>query len=227
MKKWLFGTLTLLGIGILAGCGPASFSELTGSPENGTPFSSQEDIDEAIPEEPTKEEISQKIKKANGNDIEGIIQDNFFLLDVVSSDNENAKVYATQRFTVSELVETITSVVEPDEKSELKDNQQILIYPNTFVTFKQSDIASNTVLMEVASDQFVRNNYSPNYLNTFFTFMLLNRMLDRNNWAQNRADQCRNGACYGGYTNGRNYSGGTTSKRGMSSFRGGGPSAGK
>ncbi|MDL4841328.1 DUF4247 domain-containing protein [Aquibacillus rhizosphaerae] len=214
----LFGVLILIG---LTACGSSQFSGL------GTNEQPDVSVDN-IPDEPSKQELISQIEASDSNSIEPIIANNFYLLDTVSGDNESANVYATKQFEMEELVSVISDSLTPDEKSEVKDNQQILIYPNHFVTFKLSEEDSSTILMEVANDNFVRNNYSPNYLNSFFTFALINRMLSADNWAQNRRNQCSNGACYGGYSTNRSQNqGGVTSNRGMSTVRGGGPSAGK
>ncbi|SDK43263.1 protein of unknown function [Sediminibacillus albus] len=204
---------------ILASCGPLSNSQLSGSEEK--PSVS---VDE-IPDEPSQSELREKLESASDTEIEALISNNFHLLDVVSGDDGNANVYATRQFTREELVSLITEINSPDEKSEVKDNQQMLIYPNHFVTFKTSEEDNEVLLIEVASDQFVRSNYSPNYLNGFFTFLLINRMLGTSSWERSRMDQCKNSSCYGGYTTQNR--GGLNTNRGMSSYRGGGSSSGK
>ncbi|MRH42859.1 DUF4247 domain-containing protein [Aquibacillus halophilus] len=214
MNRIIYGLSLVMLMIVLAACG---LSGLQGFSDSQAPSVSVDDV----PEEPPKEEIENSIEATDAGDIETIISNNFHLLDVVSTDDGNANVYATNRFAVSELADLVSNTLEPEEKSELKDNQQILIYPDHFATFKLSEENDETVLIEIASDQFVRNHYSPNYLNTFFGFMLLNSMLDRNDWSDRRLGQCRNNNCYGGYTTTR------STQRGMSTVRGGGPSSGK
>ncbi|WP_226036426.1 DUF4247 domain-containing protein [Aquibacillus saliphilus] len=212
MNKIIYGLTLVMLLFILSACG--GLQGITGSE---TPSVSVEDV----PDEPSKEELINNINTSNAEDIEAIVSNNFHLLDVISTDEGNANVYATKRFTIEELADLIAKNIEPDEKSDIKDNQQILIYPEHFATFKVSEEDQETILIEIASDQFVRNHYSPNYLNGFFTFMMLNRMLDSNNWSENRRNQCRNGNCYGGYSTTK------STNRGMSTVRGGGPSVGK
>ncbi|GGM26552.1 hypothetical protein GCM10011351_10370 [Paraliobacillus quinghaiensis] len=187
-------------------------------------------VDE-IPSEPSQAELTDQLKRSTTYDVETLMSDNFYLLDTVVADREEANIYATKQFTVEEIVDVVSETIEPDEISEKKDNQRILIYPNHFVTFKQSEEDSQVTLIEVATDTFVRNNYSPNYLNGFFTYIMLDRMLSTNNWGQNRQNKCSGGSCYGGYTTGqKTFGGGVTTNRtnrGLSSIRGGGPSAGK
>lgn len=187
-------------------------------------------VDE-IPSESSQSEITNQLKNSSTADIDVLLSDAFYKLDTVVGNNEEANIYATKQFTIDEIVDTVSEVIPPDETSEKKGDEQMLIYPNHFVTFKQSEEDKQVVLMEVATDTFVRNNYSPNHLNGFFTYLMINRMLSSNNWAQTRQNQCASGSCYGGYRTGTGAFGGdvTTNRtnRGMSSTRGGGISAGK
>jgi len=187
-------------------------------------------VDE-IPSEPSQAELTDQLQNSTTYDIETLMSDNFYLLDTIVADREEANIYATKKFTVDEIVDVVSQTIPPDETSGKKDNQQILNYPNHFVTFKQSEEDNQVTLIEVASETFVRNNYSPNYLNGFFTYLMLDRMLSTNNWGQNRQSQCAGGSCYGGYRTGKTtFGGGVTTNRtnrGLSSIRGGGPSAGK
>ncbi|MBM7572869.1 DUF4247 domain-containing protein [Aquibacillus albus] len=174
-----------------------------------------------IPDEPTKEQLLDEIKASSTSDIEAVISNHFYLLDVVEGDNGQANIYATNRLSISELVSVLSDIIQPEEISDLKDNQQILIYPNNFVTIKESEEDNNAVLMEVASKQFVQNHYSPSFLSTYFAIRTLESVLGVPNWGNRQRNQCSNGGCYGGYTMDRNQN------RGMSTYRGGGPSAGK
>lgn len=180
-----------------------------------------------LPQEPDKDALISKIKGNTSNEIDDIISANFPLMDVVSGEgNYSAEIYATKRFELPALATVLTEAIEPDKISEVKDNQQILIYPNHFVTLKISEDDPEVLLIEVAADEFVRRNYSPNFLSTYFAFRLLDDVLDADDWAKRRARECRSGNCYGGYT-GHGYYPNGTPKRGNTSFRGGGPGAGK
>lgn len=214
MKKGYFFVCFILITLLLTACGetePASVDE--------------------IPDEDSKAQLTDRLNQSTAGDIDSLLSDVFYRLDTVVSDSAEANIYATKQFTVDEAVTEIAQVLPPDEQSEKQGTEQILIYDNYFVTFKESEEDNHVVLMEVASDAFVRNNYSPNYLNNFFAFAMLNRMLSANNWAETRQSQCINGDCYGGYTTGTKSFGGdvTTNRtnRGIFSTRGGGPSAGK
>ncbi|MCT2534977.1 DUF4247 domain-containing protein [Aquibacillus koreensis] len=219
MNKIFVSAIMLFLVMILAACGSEYEFSTTEEPNVTV---------QDIPQEPSKEELISQIESTNTNNIEPLIANSFHLLDVVKGEDSIANVYATNQFEVAELVSLLTKVIEPEQTSEVVDNQQILIYPNHFVTIRPSDEDAATTLIEVASDQFVRDNYEPNYLNTFFAFMILNRVLDVDDWGKKRSSSCKNGACYGGYSSSKSYNnGGFNTNRGMSSVRGGGPSSGK
>ncbi|WP_077621214.1 DUF4247 domain-containing protein [Sediminibacillus massiliensis] len=218
MKKLLCAVILPLCL-LLAACGQLNYSEINES--SSEPSVSVEDL----PEEPAKSEVVSQLENSSGGNIEAIISNNFPMLDSVSGEDGTANIYGTKLFKREELVSLMTELFPPEEVSKVEDNQQILIYPDHFVTFKPSEENGDVLLIEVASDAFVRNNYSPNYLNSFFTFLILNRMLDSANWGQRRMEQCRNSNCYGGYTTQNR--GGLNTNRGMSTFRGGGPGSGK
>lgn len=213
MKKWIVFSVLLFIMIIATGCA-SPFSNDRGMPE-------EVDITaDDIPEEPSKDEIIDKIENNTSNDIDDIIEANFSLMDVVSADNNKSEIFATQRFELSELADVLTAAIDPDEISEVKDNQQIFIYPDNFVTLKVSPDDNDALIIEVASEEFVKQNYSPSFLQTYFAFRLLDGIFGGNNWG------CRSGNCYGGYT-GKGYYPNGTPDRGRTSFRGGGPGAGK
>lgn len=202
----------------LNACAPMSYQELDGASET------EPVTVENIPEEPSRQELTDSLERNSSDDIAAMLGNTFYLLDVVSGESEEAYVYATRQFSVQELANLVAELKVPEEISEFKENRQILVYDDHFVTFQQAEENEDITLIEVASDEFVENNYSPNYFNGFFTFLLLNRMIGSNNWSNNRMERCRNTQCYGGYSNSRSYN---TNNRGMSNYRGGGPGAGK
>ncbi len=184
-----------------------------------------------IPDEPAKEEITQAISDSTYSQVDNIISSNFPLVDVVREEDTEAEIYATKQFQMEELSAVLTEKIQPDEESEVVDNQQMFIYPDYFVTLKPSEADDDVLLIEVASERFVERNYSPNFLSTYFTIRMLDSLFG-NNWSTRRTEACQTGGCYGGYTGKKSStavggSGSGSSNRGSSSYRGGGPSTGK
>ncbi|WP_090867491.1 DUF4247 domain-containing protein [Oceanobacillus limi] len=172
---------------------------------------------EDIPEEPPKSEITETINHSSNYEVDDVIEANFPRMVTVEGDSSNAEVYATKQFKLSELSSVITTAIKPEEISDVKDNQQILIYPEHFVTLRESDEDQDVVMIEVASDEFVRRNYSPNFLSTYFSLRLLENMLGVDNWGSRQSRGSYTGM--GGL--------GDSSSRGNTTFRGGGPGTGK
>ncbi len=182
---------------------------------------------EDIPEQSPKETILNNLKESPSNQIDAIIASNFPQVDVVMEDDSMAEIYATTQFQLNELSTLLTEKVQPNEVSEVVDDSQMFIYPDYFVTLKLSEADRDVLLIEVASETFVKRNYSPSFLSTYFTIRMLDSLFG-NNWSSRRSQECVNHGCYGGYTGG--YYGGSmsgTPNRGNSTYRGGGPGAGK
>lgn len=216
---------------VLAGCGPQPFPINSSSFTQSSPPQRGMSDYEQLPSEPSKQSVLNQIQANSYPNAVTMVEKNFPLLDVVTggatSNNQRSQIYVTQLFTLEELSKLITDKYKPDKQSEVLDNKQIFIYPNHFVTLRTSTDTPGAVFMEVATDEFVRNNYSPNYFNGFFTLLVLDRVLGVNDWGRQRNKACLTSDCYKGYTPTKKYRSGTTGTLRGSSVRGGGPSAGK
>ncbi|WP_246206682.1 DUF4247 domain-containing protein [Virgibacillus ihumii] len=202
MRKWMLPIVLLSLLFLLASC------SLRGM--QGAPFTA-----ENIPDEPPKDEITAAIKQSANNEIDDIIEANFPEVYTVEGDNSNAEIFATTQFGLTELSSVLSGAIEPEEISDVKDNQQILIYPDDFITLRESEEDQDVLLIEVASDEFVRRNYSPNFLSTFFAISLLGNMLDTDDWGSRRQGDYKGMGSL------------NVPRRGITTFRGGGPGAGK
>src|SRR5690349_9764520 len=99
MKYWLAG-FCLIFVLILAGCGNSD--EQTASVSD-------------IPDEPDKETVTSEFENSVGESIETLIDNNFYLLDVISGERRgSANVYATRLYTVDELEELFKQTEGPD-----------------------------------------------------------------------------------------------------------------
>ncbi|GGD16950.1 DUF4247 domain-containing protein [Pontibacillus salipaludis] len=218
--------LMILSLVALSGCsqGLQPFDEGVGDSNSGMSGSRTY----TFPEEPPKEEMLEQLSDKKKTSPEELVSSVFPLLDVVegSSSNQEARIYVTQQFTIQELATSLTDAFPPDEKSEVKNGKQIFIYPEHFITLKESEQDEDAVLIELASDRFVRDNYSPNYFNGFFALWVLDEVLDVDDWGKKRKRICASSGCYGGYSSSKYRPGQAGSLRG-SSGRGGGPGTGK
>ncbi|MBN9655361.1 DUF4247 domain-containing protein [Halobacillus sp. GSS1] len=204
------------------------FNVFGGNDQRGMSGSYTEDTYGELPSEPDRSEILNGLENSGTNDIESLIQNHFPLLDTVRSEQGISRIYMTKQLTLTEVSDSLTSAIPPEEISERQENKQALIYPDHFVILQESTEEPGVITIELASDDFVRNHYSPGFFSGLFLGSILNRSLGSNDWYERRRANCQQtGNCYGGYGMYGNYnSGGTTSMRG-SSNRGGGPGTGK
>ncbi|KHE72210.1 DUF4247 domain-containing protein [Halobacillus sp. BBL2006] len=186
-----------------------------------------EDTYNELPSEPSRSEILENIRNSNASSIEELIKNNFPLLDTVQSDQGRSRIYMTKELSLPEVSEALSDKIKPEEISERQEGKQALIYPNRFVILQESEEEPGVVTIELASEQFVRNNYHPSFFQGLLAYSILNRVLGVNDWHNKRNTRCKQtGDCYSGYGMYGNYNSGSGSLRG-SSNRGGGPGAGK
>ncbi len=200
----------------LTGCGL-----LTEEVDKGINASSLDSID--------KETVEGNVKTESYSSIKQLLDQNFTLVDVISEgSNETTRIYATSQFSIQELSSMFEDYTNPDQVSDIKNEKQAFVYSNDFLTVQLDQEDKSIVLMELATKEFVRNHYAPNYFDGLFALWVLDEVLDVDDWGKKRSQSCYNtGNCYGGYVKTDKYrSGGIGNLRG-STNRGGGPSAGK
>ncbi|MGX4667998.1 DUF4247 domain-containing protein [Cerasibacillus sp. JNUCC 74] len=161
------------------------------------------------------------------------IDDNYTFQDIVSSQEDSSdisEVYIAEDKSIDEVVSELREHEEPDRISDRSDQKQALVYDNLFVIVTEDEDDSDNSTVEIASQQFVRDNFQPSFFHGLFAYWLLDEILDVDDWAKKRQNNCRNSNdCYGGYhSSGGHYkkSGGSKSIR-SSTIRGGGPGTGK
>ena len=168
--------------------------------------------------------------------VEFIDQNYQFKDHVTSSVNErdSAIIYIANDKTIEQVSSEIQQAVPPEKVSPIKNKKQTFVYPKHFVTLMVDENNENNILIEVASFEFVRDNYSPSFFDGMFAMWFLDEVLDVDDWGNKQKRRCQEyeGNCYGGYVaSGGTYKGPRTippSFRGSPSYnRGGGPLAGK
>lgn len=94
--------------------------------------------------------------------------------DTVRGDRgEQANVYRVERASVPEVARDLAERATPDHVSEASEERMILSYPDELVSvYRDVDQAEDT-LVEVASTTFVRNNYSPSFLEGYLLGSLI------------------------------------------------------
>lgn len=167
------------------------------------------------------------------HDIAAFIDENYTFQDVIASQEDSSdisEIYIAENKDIDDVVNELREHEEPEKLSERSDNKQALIYDNLFVIVTEDEEDPDNSTVEIAEQQFVRDNYNPSFFHGLFALWLLDEVLDVDDWGKKRQSKCKNsGDCYGGYhSSGGSYKKSSDSKSiRSSSVRGGGPGAGK
>ncbi|TFD97143.1 DUF4247 domain-containing protein [Jeotgalibacillus salarius] len=164
--------------------------------------------------------------------IEDFVSTTYTLYDTVeSAENSDryARIYQAENTDLQAVSDELQNHETPDEMSDINDGKQIFIYDNLFVTLTESDEDPGNTMIEVAEEEFARNNYRPSFFEGYLLASLISNVFG-NNWSSNRNRQCNTNPerCYGGYNSAGSYVGKTSTPtiRG-SGNRGGGVGSGK
>jgi hypothetical protein len=162
------------------------------------------------------------------------ISDRYPLEDVVASStnrDDTAQVFVAENESISDVSSYIQDERKPNNTSEVKDNKQILVYDDYFVTLTADEANPENTLIEVASTGFARDNYSPSFFEGYLAYRILDQIFDVADWRKRQNQRCitaNNNACYQGYgTSGGYYKGPTAPTLRGPGVRGGGPGTGK
>ena len=117
------------------------------------------------------------------------INNEYILHDTVSSveNSENfSEIYIAENQSIDEVVSNITAYEQPVEMSEKKDGKQVLVYESLFVIITEDEGNPANTFIEIANDEFVRNNYSPDFFDGLFLLWVLDDVLDVDDWGKKR-----------------------------------------
>ena len=165
------------------------------------------------------------------------IDTNYILEDVVNSQessNDISEIYLAENKTIDEVATELQGYEKPKEVSEKKEDKQVLVYQDSFVTLTIHEDNPDDTRVEIATYGFVRDNYHPNFFDGLLVMWLLDDILDVDDWGKKQRNKCsvNNDNCYRGYGSSggtfKKSTGSSSSVRGSTStVRGGGPGSGK
>ncbi|WP_100330069.1 DUF4247 domain-containing protein [Bacillus xiapuensis] len=178
--------------------------------------------------------ISGLLAGCGNSQVEEYISEQYPLIDVVESpdsDEDESYIYQAEGKQVKELAKELAKVEKPRETGKYVNGKQVLLYKRLFIILTDDPDHQDSSLIEVSTEGFVRHHYHPG----FFQGMLLGHILSDmfgHNWDKQQRNRCgpdRNPDCYNGYGSSGGYYGtwGSGSSGRGSTFRGGGPGAGK
>lgn len=95
-------------------------------------------------------------------------ENRFPLEDTVYGENDGrAKVYRAPGQSVPEVVQTISSKRSPEETSKRDEERMFLVYRNQLIHVMRDAEQPEDTLIEVSSQQFVKNNYDMSFLEVY------------------------------------------------------------
>lgn len=218
MKK-LGGMTFILLLLFIGGCGSNEFESSSAEQTEGSEETNLEDQQQAPP-------------------IDSFLAQNYEFVETMESSsdpNDVSKVYRASGQSIGEVSNAITEQHTPREASHQAEDKQVLIYdsPTYFVVLTKDEQQPEDTMIELAEQQFVRDNFSPSFFDGLLLAWILDDVLDVDDWGKKQKQRCYDstGNCYQGYgTTGSGYFGPSkpSSFRGYSSsVRGGGPGTGK
>lgn len=114
----------------------------------------------------------------------------------VNNGNQQSFVYRAENKTVPEVASQLSDQKKPEQSSKVDDNQMFLVYSDELYNIQKDKDKPTDTLIEVSNSEFVRNNYSPSFLEGYLLASVLDRVFFQN--GSNYGD-------YRGYTNRNTY----------------------
>jgi hypothetical protein len=164
------------------------------------------------------------------------INTNYILHDVVTSKERSediSEIFIAENKSIDEVATELQAHETPREISEKKNDKQVLVYNDSFIILTPDENNPENTMVEMATTNFVRDNYSPDFFDGLLVMWLLDDLLDVDDWGKNQRNKCysNNDDCYQGYGSSggsyKHFGGSSTVRGGTSTVRGGGPGTGK
>lgn len=136
--------------------------------------------------------------------VQNIVADKYPVKDTVKSStnaDDAAKIYIAEGQSINDVSNYLKKQKEPKRASQKKDNKEVLVYDDYFVTMTESSQNPDNTEIEVADYAFVRDNYRPSFFEGLFAGYVLSNLFGVNNWAGRQSSRCASSinGCYGGY----------------------------
>ncbi|MCP8969428.1 DUF4247 domain-containing protein [Ectobacillus ponti] len=104
------------------------------------------------------------------------VQKDYPLESVVRDGNQRSYVYWAAGETVPQVAKKLTEQRQPDQMSKEDSKQMFLVYPDELYNLQQDADKPSDTIIEVSNDEFVRQNYSPSFLQGFLLASVLDNI---------------------------------------------------
>ncbi|WP_274364770.1 DUF4247 domain-containing protein [Paenibacillus thermotolerans] len=119
------------------------------------------------------------------------IQEQYPLESVGGSGNQTSYVYRASGQSVPEVANALIEQRRPQQQSAEDTQRMFLVYSDEIVQLQQDPEAPEDTLIEVDSKEYVRNNYSPGFLEGYLLASVIGDLFDHGRYG---------GGKYRGYT---------------------------
>ncbi|MEK5057547.1 MULTISPECIES: DUF4247 domain-containing protein [unclassified Paenibacillus] len=106
------------------------------------------------------------------------VKESYPLESVNGSGNSTSYVYRAAGMTVPEVADELMEERSPEEVSPQDTERMFLVYPDELYHLQQDPEAPEDTLIEVDSQEYVRQNYSSSFLQGYITASILDSMFD-------------------------------------------------
>lgn len=100
------------------------------------------------------------------------------LVSVNGSGSETSYVYRAADQTVPEVASALADKRKPEQISEQNNERMFLVYNNEWYHLQQDPENPEDTLVEISSVEYVRNNYSPSFLETYLIASIIGDLFD-------------------------------------------------
>ncbi|ACV63581.1 hypothetical protein Dtox_2816 [Desulfofarcimen acetoxidans DSM 771] len=112
-----------------------------------------------------------------GQTVTEYIAANYSLLDAQGDTSTGIqKVYQAKNISTSQVVDQLSSIQAPNEKSEVKDDKAVLVYSDNIITIKKDDNNNQDSLVYLSNYQFVQNNTDSGFWSGYLTATVMDKI---------------------------------------------------
>lgn len=106
------------------------------------------------------------------------LSDTYQLESVNQNGSETSRVYRAENKTVPTVARELSEQKKPKEMSKEDEERMFLVYPDEWYHLQRDPERPQDTLIEVDSKEFVRQNYSPSFLEGYIVASLLDDLFD-------------------------------------------------
>ncbi|WP_047153551.1 DUF4247 domain-containing protein [Aneurinibacillus tyrosinisolvens] len=106
------------------------------------------------------------------------VKNTYPLESVINNGNQTSYVYRAANQTVPDTAKEITDNRSPEQVSKEDTERMFIVYPDELYHLQKDPKKPEDTLIEIDNKEFVRQNYSPSFLQGFIAAQILNSVFD-------------------------------------------------